>query len=126
MTDSVKLDNTQVDEDEAEERRHKRFELLREILADKRMTSAAALKVIFHLVLFRYNDRSGRCDPGVPDIAKYTALTERTVRKALELLRDVVGYLVYTSSKGGNRRDTNEYSFQSQPLSKSTGVKPTP
>jgi hypothetical protein len=124
---SVALDNGEAGgENEADERTAQRFKLLRVLLADKQLTSAANIKVLLHLLFVRYNDRTGRCDPGAKDIATHTGLTVATVRKATKWLREVGGYLIYDENQGGAKSDTNQYSFQFPPLSKSIGVRCPP
>jgi hypothetical protein len=113
-------------DDEAKERTSMRFALLRVILADERMV-VSTLKVAVYLLMIRYNDHTGQCNPGVGTIAEDTALDPRTVRRALVALRNVLEYLVYESTEGGFKSDTtNTYEFQFPPLTCMTGVTSTP
>src|SRR3954466_9156928 len=69
-------------DDEAKERCEQRFLLLRIMLVHPEM-NFSEFKVCSFLLLFKYNDNTGRCDPSVDTIALATNLQPRTVRKAL-------------------------------------------
>lgn len=98
---------------------------LRFFLRDKRVTHAD-FKVGVCVVILHFNDHDGRCDPSVRTIAEETALTERTVYKSLARLRDLLEYLLYESSGGGSKANTNNYSYCLPPLSHQTGVNQPP
>src|SRR5262245_16780080 len=95
------------------------------MLADKGITKAE-LKVGTYLLMIKYNDHTGQCNPGNDVIAEATALDVRTVARAKVALR-IAMYLVYESTEGGYKSDTtNDYEFRFPPLADTPGVKPAP
>jgi len=112
-------------EDEAKERTSQRFLLLRVMLADKEI-SKAELKVGTYLLMIKYNDHTGLCNPGNDAIAEATALDLRTVARA-KLALKLAMYLIYESTKGGYKSDTtNNYEFRFPSLACRPGVNPVP
>jgi hypothetical protein len=63
------------------------------------------------IVLAEHGDKDGRCYPGQELLARETSLTERAVRKAIHVLRDVglIGVQRRTFVKGGST--SNYYTF---------------
>lgn len=112
-------------EDEARERTSQRFLLHRVLIADKDITKAE-LKVGGYLLMHKYNDHTGQCNPGNDAIAEATALDLRTVLRAKAALK-IAMYLVYESTEGGYKSDTtNDYEFRFPPLVGAPRVRPAP
>lgn len=77
------------------------------VIAGDRTITEAGLRVAMSLALHQ-NSVTGRLNPGIPLIAKETALTERGVSNGLNMLKKA-DYLKTIGKNPGGRSNTNRY-----------------
>jgi len=75
-------------------------------LRDRALSSAA--KSVAAILLDRHNWKTGRCDPGLASIAKFSGLSRSGVRKAVDQLVEMNLVLVVKHGRGSGR---NNYRF---------------
>ena len=86
-----------------------KFDFYWRIWADTTL-SLAARAVANALLLKFHNEKTGRCNPGIPGIAETAGISRRAVYYAITELKDA-GWLAVESIQGGGPTCTNRYSF---------------
>jgi hypothetical protein len=82
-----------------------RMDFYAEMVKASRFTSSA-LAVAFSLLYRHLNAQTGRCDPSVPTLAEETGLSDRSVKSAIDELRNSGWWRI---ERGGGRGHTNSY-----------------
>jgi len=95
-----------------------KYGFLWRLMADDALSPAAKCVATALLLKFR-NAKTGRCNPGVPGIAKTAGISRRAVYYAIAELKDA-GWITIESIGGGSARNSNRYSFDFKRMKSAT------